>query len=319
MRILMMGTGSFAVPTFRALLAAQHEVLGLITQPQRNIKLGRDEQQLGPMRQAAIDAGVTIHDPLNINTPESIELIRGLQPQLLFVCDYGQILKPAVLQLPALGGINLHGSLLPKYRGAAPVNWAIINGELETGVTVIHMTPRLDAGPILARRTTPIAVDEDAVMVVNRLAELGVEAVMEAIEKLEHWDGTSPIGEAQDPSQIIKAPRLTKADAHLDWSLPAHSIHNRVRGLVPWPGTYTEWTNERGQTQRLIVRRVAVADSPAGGAEPGEVVAASQHQLLVAARDGAVSLLEVQPPGKRVMAIGDFQRGYRLQVGQKFG
>jgi len=323
MRILMMGTGAFAVPTFRALLASQHKVLGLITQPQRNANAhahgkARRDALPSPMRQAAIDAGVPIHDPENINLPEGVELVRSFDPQLLVVCDYGQILKPEVLVISARGGINLHGSLLPKYRGAAPVNWAIIRGELDTGISVIHMTPGLDAGPILARRRTSIGNEEDAVKLEARLAELGVGAVMESLDLLERWDGQSPLGELQNPAEATRARRLKKADAHIDWNWPALKIHNRVRGLVPWPGTFTEWTNDRGELQRLIVRRVAAVDHPTSGGQPGEIVVASADQLVVAAGDGsALSLVEVQPSGKKVLSAAEFLRGYRLKVGQK--
>jgi len=319
MRILMMGTGAFAVPTFRALLASRHNVLGLITQPQRGTtgKSGRDTPP-SPMRQAATNAGVTIHDPDDINLPEGVDLIRGLDPQLLVVCDYGQILRPEVLQVPARGGINLHGSLLPKYRGAAPVNWAIMRGEAETGVTVIHMTPGLDAGPILARRRTPIGIQEDALMLEARLAEIGVSAVMESIDLLEHWDVQSPIGEPQNPDEATRARRLKKADAKIDWNWPATKIHNRVRGLAPWPGTFTQWTNDRGELQRLIIRRVGVVDSPPYSTQPGEIVMVNTDQLVIAAGDGsAVSLVEIQPSGKKSMLASEFLRGYRLKAGQR--
>jgi methionyl-tRNA formyltransferase len=270
------------------------------------------------MRQAAVDAAIAIYDPDNVNLPEGIDLVRSLDPQLLVVCDYGQILKPEVLATPSRGAVNLHGSLLPKYRGAAPVNWAILRGEAETGVTVIQMTDGLDAGPILARRCTPIGIQEDAVMLEGRLAELGVSAVMESIDLLEQWDGKSPLGEPQNADEATRARRLRKTDAEIDWSWSSTKIRNRVRGLVPWPGTFTQWTNERGDTQRLIIRRVAVVESPSNIGQAGEIVSVSNDQLQVACGDGqTVSLLEVQPSGKKVMSAAEFLRGYRLKVGQK--
>ncbi len=201
MRVVMMGTGPFAAPTLRALYDSPHEVLALFTRPDRP-QQGRTKTPANPMRALATERGTPVHDPESANSVTARMVLAAYQPDLLVVCDYGQILKPAVLEIARLGGINLHASLLPKYRGAAPINWALYHGETETGVTVIHMTPQLDAGPAIAQAKTPIGRDESAEELEPRLAELGAPLVIRSIEALE--SGTAqPI--AQDPAQATRA------------------------------------------------------------------------------------------------------------------
>src|SRR5690348_15752114 len=197
MRIAVLGTGPFAVPMFAALLDSRHEITALITRPTPPPK-GREKSPPNPMRDLAECRDLTIHSPDSINSDEGMAILRQLAPDLLVVCDYGQILSPEALSVPPQGGINLHASLLPKYRGAAPIHWALLNGERETGVSVIHMTPRLDGGPILVQRATAIGAGETQPELEQRLASMGVEAVQEAIAQLEQWDRTSPIGALQD-------------------------------------------------------------------------------------------------------------------------
>jgi len=320
MRIVMLGTGPFAVPTFRWLLE-HHEVPALVTRPTPPAK-GREKAPLNPMRDVAFERGLPILEPATINAPEAIEAVKALEPELLMVCDYGQILSRDALAIAPLGGINLHASLLPKYRGAAPIHWAILNGDQQTGVSVIHMTPRLDGGPILAVRTVDIGSEETMPELEHRLAELGVDAVRESIEKLAEWDRVSPIGAWQDASQVSKAPRLNKADGAVDWTQPARSIANRVRALKPWPGTYTQWQRPSGEPLRLILDRVSVvedAEASAAGATPGQIVVADGERLLVATGAGLLSLDIVQPAGKRAMLVSEFLRGYPLKAGQHLG
>ena len=317
MRIVTLGTGPFAVPTFAALLDAGHEVPALVTRPTPAAR-GREKAPLNPMRELAESRGIPVLAPESINTPEARQQLVELHPELLVVCDYGQILSSQSLGVAPLGGINLHGSLLPKYRGAAPVHWAILNGEKETGVTVIHMTPRLDGGPILSVRRTPIGPDETMPELESRLSQLGVDAVKEAISKLAAWDRTSPLGELQDPHQASKAPRLTKQDGAVDWSRSAEQIHNQVRALQPWPGTYTNWLRSSGEPLRLILVQVRSAECGVRS-ESGTVLVSDGKQLVVATGDGALAIERIQPAGKRVMAVDEFLRGYALQVGDRFG
>ena len=317
----MLGTGPFAVPTFEWLLET-HDVPALVTRPTPPAK-GREKAPLNPMRDVALARGLPILEPASINTPEAIAAVAELRPELLMVCDYGQILSRGALGMAPLGGINLHASLLPKYRGAAPIHWAILNGDDQTGVSVIHMTPRLDGGPILAVRTVNIDPGETMPELEGRLARLGVDAVRESVEKFATWDRQTALGAKQDASQVSKAPRLSKADGAVDWTKPARAIVNQIRALKPWPGTYTQWLRPEGEPLRLILDRASVAENIEAHAlaesEPGQIVLADGRQLLLATGDGVLSLDAVQPAGKRVMAVDEFLRGYPLKAGQRLG
>jgi methionyl-tRNA formyltransferase len=308
-----MGTGPFAVPTFDRLVC-EHDVLLIVTRPIPPAQ-GKRKAPANPVREHFVAGDIPLMEPQSVNDPQVIEQLAALGPDVLVVCDYGQILSAQTLQSSRLGGINLHGSLLPKYRGAAPVNWAIWNGDSETGVTVIHMSPRLDAGPCLAQVATPIGREEDAGQLEQRLAQLGVEPVLQALEMLANWDGQTPIGEVQDPALASKAPRLKKSDGLIDWSQSAGQISNQVRALSPWPGTYTQWLRDKGEV-RLILRKVSVSDQTAPpGARPGQVVACEDGRLILATGSGCLEVHQVQPAGKRVMPIGEFLRGYPTQCG----
>ena len=271
------------------------------------------------MRDLAEARGLPVFAPDDINSAESLELLTSLRPDLLMVCDYGQILSPAGLAVAPLGGINLHASLLPKYRGAAPINWAILKGDTETGVTVIHMTPLLDGGPCVAVRTAAIGPEETTAELEPRLAELGVAAVLEAIELLSRWDRVSPVGVVQDQTLATKAPRLKKTSGLVKWERTAKEIVNQVRGLKPWPGTHTYWLRADGETLRLILDKVSLADDVVANAPPGTVVAVTSDRLCVATGDSVLSLDRVQPAGKRVLSAAEFLNGYRIHVGDKFG
>lgn len=316
MRVIMLGTGPFAVPTLRALAASAHEVVLAITRPPRGRKA-----EASPLERAAESLGIEVWLPESVNLPESQARLASLAADLLVVCDYGEILKPATLATTRLGGINLHGSLLPKYRGAAPVQWAILRGESETGNTLIQMTPGLDAGPFLGQQRTPIGPDEDAAAVETRLAAMGAELVLEVVAHLAA--GTAQAVE-QDAAQASKAPRLKKGHGAIDWTRSAVEIKNLVRAVRPWPRAYTYWHRaaaEGGTPLRLNVDRVALAPgeaASAAGAPPGSIVKVDQ-QLVVATGDGAVEIVELQPAGKRSMSAADFLRGNRVSVGDRFG
>ena len=319
MRLVVLGTGPFAVPMFQSLIDSRHLVSALITRPVPPSK-SRDKQPANPMRQLAESRGLPVFGPATINSEEEQRLLRELAPELLVVCDYGEILSSDVLSVPALGGINLHASLLPKYRGAAPIQWALLNGETETGVSVIHMTPRLDGGPVLATRATSIGPDETHPELELRLAALGIALVHNAIERLEHWDRSSPIGTAQDPTQATKAPRLTKEHGAIHWSRSAEQIRNQVRALKPWPGTYTFWRRPGQEPLRLViddcfVSEVAHQPTPV----PGTVIYADGEQLIVATAHGALGVTAIAPAGKRHMSAAEFLRGYRMREGEVLG
>jgi len=315
MRLVMIGTGPFAVPTFCGLFETAHEVVALVTKPLEPVE-GKRPAPATPLRDVAHAHGTPIFDPPDINREDSLAVLPGYQADLLVVCDYGQILSAVALATSRLGGVNVHGSLLPKYRGAAPINWAIYHGERETGVSVIHMTPRVDAGPLIGQARTEIGPEETAVDLEKRLSEIGAWLVRRAIDALE-----SGRLEAlpQDHSQASKAPRLKKTDGLIDWSRPAVAIKNQVRALEPWPKTYTFWRRPGGAPVRLILGPVSAIDTSPPGAAPGTVVESFGDRLIVAAGQGAVALSHVQPAGKRMLPVAEFLRGNRVQPGERFG
>ncbi len=315
MRLIVMGTGPFAVPMFEAILAAGHDVPVVVTRPTRPAR-GRKQPPPNPMREAAENLGLDVWAPDSINDSEVVQQLGEVGADLMVVCDYGQILSRDALATTRLGGINLHGSLLPKYRGAAPVQWAVINGDSHSGVTVIHMTPKLDGGPTLVQVDTPIEAHETAETLEVRLSQLGVPAVLEAIELLATWDGESTLGAIQDSQEVTKAPRLTKQHGAICWSDNARDVINRHRGVQPWPGSFTLW--DRGkQPLRLLVKEMVLAEQPGSG-EPGEVIAAEGERLIVACGDGCVAIHQIQPAGKRLLTAGEFLRGYQIQPGIRF-
>jgi methionyl-tRNA formyltransferase len=315
MRLIMMGTGPFAVPAFRGLYTTGHELAALVTRPLTPPR-GTRKPPPAPMRNVAAEHGTPIYDPEDVNAPDANERLREYEADLLVVCDYGQILSAETLSTARLGGINIHGSLLPKYRGAAPVNWALYHGERETGVSLIHMTPQLDAGPVIAQGRTPIEPDETAEQLEQRLSEIGARLVLESLGPLEAGR-LEPI--TQDASLASKAPRLKKTDGLIDWSRPALAIKNHIRAVYPWPRAYTFWHRPDGPPLRLIVGPVAVVDSSSSSVAPGTVVDVAPDRLTLQTGEDAVSLTSLQPAGKRELAIAEFLRGYQVQVGDRFG
>ncbi|HTN75161.1 MAG TPA: methionyl-tRNA formyltransferase [Pirellulaceae bacterium] len=316
MRLIMMGTGPFAVPTFRALLAGPHEVVALVTRPTPP-PVGRRKTPANPMRDLGLEHRLPILEPESVNTPESIAALAAFQPDLLVVCDYGQILTAAAIEVAPLGGINLHASLLPKFRGSAPINWAIYRGEKETGVSVIHITPLLDGGNILSLRKTPIGPRDNAVELEARLAELGIEPVNEAIGQLATWDRVALLGVPQDPVLVTTARRLRKTDAQVNWQRTAVQIARQVRAFQPWPGTYLQWQRGSAAPQRLTLDRVTALAEPAT-APPGTVTKSEGQTLWIATRQGTLSVERWQLEGKKALDMGEFLRGYSVAVGTNF-
>ncbi|MCC7084115.1 MAG: methionyl-tRNA formyltransferase [Pirellulales bacterium] len=325
LRILTMGTGPFAVPMFRALLGSSHQRLGLVTRPDRPVHR-RQQTPLNPMREVAHEHRLDVFEPENINSPAAQAWLHEKAADLFVVCDYGQILSRATLGLARLGGVNLHASLLPKFRGAAPINWAIYHGETETGVTVIHMTPQLDAGPCLVQKWAIIGPEETTPELEIRLAELGVGAVLEAVELLAR--GKVSNFSQQDPIFATKAPRLRKEDGQVDWTRGATAIFNQVRALQPWPNTYTHWLRPNAEPMRIILEKVKPLPVEATMAiAPGTIVEAAINSnsqvhapcLKVACGEGLLLIDILQPAGKRAMAASEFLRGHAVQTGQQLG
>jgi methionyl-tRNA formyltransferase len=309
----MMGTGPFAVPTFRSLYGARHSVVALATAPLRTHR-GKPIEPISSIREVAEEHGTPIVDPENINLPESQAKLSQYGADLLVVCDYGQILAPATLAVARHGGVNLHASLLPKYRGAAPVNWAIYHGESETGVTVIQMAPQIDAGPCIAQARVAIDADETAAQLEVRLAELGARLICETIDSIEAGRVQAI---PQDAALASKAPRLKKTDGQIDWSRSALAIKNQIRALEPWPKTYTFCRRPVGPPIRLILGPVSVVERAPTDVAPGTVLEAAGTRLVIAAGKDAVMPASVQPAGKRLLPIDEFLRGYHLRPGDR--
>lgn len=307
-----MGTGPFAVPTFRALLGSRHQVAALVTQPPRDAP-GRRDAPANVIRAVAQEHGTLVLEPANVNNPEAGRQLGGLSPDLFVVADYGQILSAGTLSAAKMGGINLHGSLLPKYRGAAPINWAIFDGAAETGVSVIHMTPRVDAGPLVAQLRTPIDPDEDAVELEARLAVLGAPLVVQVVDDLARGTLQSL---PQDASAATPARRLRKNDGVVDWSRSARQIRNQIRALEPWPKCHTYWHRPAGEPLRLILG--PASEYPLDHkSDAGTVVVAAGETLVVATGEGGLRLHQVQPAGKRMLSAAEFLRGYPMQMGDR--
>jgi methionyl-tRNA formyltransferase len=326
MRIVLMGNGPFAVPSFERIASSEHEVVGVVARPPVQGQ-GKGPPE-SPVTAWARDHGLPVHTPSSINEPETVAWLAGLQADLLVVCDYGQILKPDALASTPLGGINLHGSLLPRHRGAAPVQWSILAGDVFAGVSVIHMTPALDAGPVLTRATTRILPDEDAGTLEKRLSQLGIDPTMQAIAMLQETN--HPNGEVQDRSLATRAPRLKKADGELHWDYAVQWIDRQIRGLQPWPGVFTHLEFPDGKSLRVIVHRATPVPCQMEfrSRSVGEILSAQEGSsyglsgldrgLAVVASDGVMVLDSVQPAGKKSMSGAEFMRGYAKLTGLKF-
>lgn len=315
LRLLMMGTGTFALPTFETLCASPHAVVGLVTQPDR---VGRGHHHHPhPMKAAALERGVPVFQPENVNAPESLERLHAFGADLFVVAAYGQILSPELLTIPPLGAVNVHASLLPKYRGAAPVQYAILRGETETGVTLFRIEPRLDAGPLLGVVRTPIGERETSGDLERRLAALAAPLTREVIDGLAA--GTlRPL--PQDPALVTRAPKLKKEQGRIDWSRSAAEIDRHVRAMQPWPMPSTFLHAPGRPPLRLLVLEVDPQAVPApADLAPGAVVPSTPHQLFVRCADGAVEVRRLQPAGKRSMSAEEFLRGHAVTPACHFG
>lgn len=310
MRIVFMGTPDFALPGLHGLLNSGHEVVGVVTQPDRPQGRGL-RLTASPVKRVAIECKVPVFEPERLIDMSFLHELRTLQADLFVVVAF-RILPVSVLSIPPKGAVNLHASLLPKYRGAAPIQWAIINGETETGVTTFFIERRVDTGNILLQRTVPIGSDETAGELHDRLAGVGAVLLKETVDLIAA-DQAHPIPQRGEPSA---APKLSKTDGELDWTRPAVAIHNRIRGLNPYPMAFTRWN---GRTIRVIRSRLR-PDITIGDVPAGEVVAMDQdREIIVQTGGGCLALVTVQPEGRNRMIAGEFIRGYRIRRGDRFG
>ncbi len=318
MRLVMMGTGTFAEPTFEALLAGSHSVVGLVTQPDRPAGHERGStRQVGKgMKSIAQAHGIPVFQPESINTPQGVAGLQAWQPDLLVVAAYGQILSRDVLAVPALGGINVHASLLPKYRGAAPVAWAIYHGEKRTGVTIIRMSVQLDAGDMLLQEALEIGPEETAGELEGRLAVVGAGLAVKAVEMIA---AGAAQGIKQDKSQATKAPKLTKEHGLIDWNRPAEHIRNHIRAMQPWPTAYTFLHSAGKPPVRVIVNRAKTSGESAIEDRPAGSLVGKDNRLCVVTGQGLLEVMELQPAGKKRMSAAEFLRGHPVRDGDRFG
>lgn len=314
LRIAYFGTGNLAIPTFLSLLDGRHQIVGLVTQPDRT---GRGHHQhVNPLKVAAAERGIPVLQPDSIKAPEAVEALRQLQADLFVVAAYGQMLSVAVLETPRLGTINIHASLLPKYRGATPIHAAILNGDPETGVTIIQIEPKMDAGPMLGEVRTKIRPDETTGQLEERLAELSIPLVFRVIDEIEAGVAR-PV--QQDPALVTRVKKLTKADGRIIWNRTAVEIERHVRGMQPWPGPFSELHQLGRPALRLQIleTQVVTIDPPASG-QPGDVLIVDPAQITVRCADHAIQIIQLQPDGKRPMSAADFLRGRKLVAGDRF-
>ncbi|MCD8013628.1 MAG: methionyl-tRNA formyltransferase [Lachnospiraceae bacterium] len=307
--VVFMGTPDFAVGTLQALIDSEHcQVRAVFCQPDK--PKGRSRAlQMPPVKEAAVAAGIPVYQPEKIREPEWIDLLKGLHPDVIVVAAFGQIIPQAILDIPEYGCINVHASLLPKYRGAAPIQWAVINGEAESGVTTMRMDAGLDTGDMILKKVVPLAKNETGGSLFDKLSAVGASLLMETLDAIEN--GTASYEKQPKESPTGYASMLTKEDGRIDWGRSAHEIERRIRGLDPWPGA---WTRFHGKL--LKVWRAEVAEEGAGQMPPGTVCRVTKTALYVQTGDGILSILELQPEGKKKMPVDAFLRGYPVIVNE---
>ena len=311
LKLVFCGTPAFAVPSLRALLSDSYfQIAGVVTQPDRPRGRGKKTAS-SPVKDAALEAGVPVYQTEKVRSESSLDYFKRLAPDVVVIIAYGQIIPAALIAIPRLGWINLHGSLLPKYRGAAPINWAIINGEKVTGLTTMQIDAGLDTGPMLLKYQTGIGPDETAPDLYGQLAGAGAPLIMETLKKLDQGEiAPAP----QDNSQATLAPPLKKEDGRIDWFLPAPKIYNRIRGLQPWPGAFTTF---RGATCRIWGKPLKPV---AAGGMPGIILPTQEDGLLVICGASTVLHVEqVQIEGRNRISDREFMNGARIAPGEHFG
>lgn len=307
MRIVFMGTPDFAVPSLNALVNAGHDVCGVFSQPDKPVGRHQNKLKATPVKECALSHNIPVFQPESMRDGNALEQLKQLAPELIVVAAYGRVLPKEILDFPSNGCINVHSSLLPKYRGAAPINWAIVNGDEESGVTIMHMAEELDAGDIIDQVVTPIDPDEFVESLHDRLAEMGGELLVKVVSDIE-------MGRAvripQEQEKVTYAPMLSRALCPIDWTQSAKSIHNKVRGLVPWPATSTDcFTKE--PVKVFSVTELEITSDKA----PGSVVAAGKDGIDIVCGDKKVlRILELQAPGSRRMAAADYLRGHPITL-----
>ena len=307
MKIIFMGTPDFAAASLEALIDSRHEIQAVVTQPDKP-KGRKGELTPSPVKVVAEEKGIKVYQPLKVRDEEFVETLRAYNPDVIVVVAFGQIIPLSILKMPKFGCVNIHGSLLPKYRGAAPIQWAVLDGEKETGITTILMDEGIDTGDILLKKTIKIDTDETSGSLFDKLMALGAETILETLDELENGSLT-PIKQGESPTAYAKM--LTKAMGLIDFTKSAKELDCFVRGMDPWPSAYTLLA---GKTLKLWKVRAVE-----GGGKAGSVIDIDKESFTIACGEGAIEVLEVQLEGKKRMSAGDFLKGSTLNIGQELG
>ncbi|MBO5917604.1 MAG: methionyl-tRNA formyltransferase [Oscillospiraceae bacterium] len=306
MKILFMGTPDFAVPSLDALVQAGHEVCAVFTQPDKPKNRGM-KLQAPPVKEYAIAHNIPVYQPETVKDGTALDIIRSHEPELIAVAAYGRILPVDILDYPKFGCINVHSSLLPKYRGSAPIHWAILNGESESGVTIMHMAKAMDAGDIIAQQATPIDPDETVECLHDRLAQMGAQLLVQVVEQIQNGTATRTM---QDEAMVTYAPMLSRELSPLDWTKSARQLHDQVRGLIPWPATTTQLPN--GDTVKVFATQLTGQTTAAA---PGTIISAGKQGIDMACGDGQVlRIRQLQAQGGKRMEAADYLRGHPISV-----
>lgn len=310
LRVIFCGTPAFALPTLHHLIAQpDFQLTGVVTQPDR-LRGRRQRSASSPVKDAALEAGIAVYQPEKIKSESAYDYLKRVAPDVVVIIAYGQIIPGRLIELPRLGWVNLHASMLPKYRGAAPINWAIAKGETRTGLTTMQIDTGLDTGPVLLKREWDIGADETAPELTARLAEAGAPLVADTLRKLERGE-LKPT--PQDHSQATHAPALKKEDGRIDWSLASPEIYNRIRGFQPWPGTFTQF---RGRICRIWGRPAA---HPKSSGAPGELSASDAENFVTCGAGTTLRLEFAQVEGRKKVTAQEFANGARIMAGERFG
>lgn len=312
MNIVFFGTSEFAIPALKSLIESPHKVLAVVTRPDR--KRGRNLKLSPPPAKVLAEThDIPVYQPQDASSPEAVYYLKNLNADIFVVIQFGQILKETVLSIPKIYAINVHGSILPKYRGAAPTNWAVMSGDTVSGVTVIKMNERMDEGDMILRKEAGIEAEDTNITLTEKLSDLGAKALLEAIDLIA---AKKERLEKQDTSKATYAPKLKKEDGLIDWTKPAAVIHNRVRGLLPWPGAYTHYN---GKVLKIL--HTGISGHPAAkGAAPGTVLAIIKDTgIIVSTGAGTFAIKNLQLEGKKILDADSFVRGHPVEVGLRFG
>ena len=314
MRIIFMGTPEFAVPVLESLINSRHEVVAVVTQPDRPKGRGKN-MQFSPVKECALAHNIPVMQPVNVSVPEVIDELRAYEPELIVVVAFGQFVTKKIREMPKYGCINVHASLLPKYRGAGPIQWAVINGEKESGVTTMYMCREIDKGDMLLKDMVTLDPKETGDSLHDKLSMMGGPLLLKTIDQLENG---SAVRIPQCEEESTYAPKLEKTMGNIDWTMDADRIERLVRGLNSWPGTFTKI---HGKTVKIwdcdVVRQETLTENQAA-ATPGTVIVSEKDQLIVKAGNGALSLRMLQPEGKKNMTVDAYLRGYPIAQGELF-